>query len=152
MNQDTLEKIKEISEDFFQQIDADAQLTIETIDDKVVKIDLIIEQPQMLIGSRGLILVEIQHLLKAILKRNIEEEFYVDLDINDYKRKKNEYLKELTESLADEVASTKKEKEMPSMPAYERRIVHMILADREDVISESVGEEPQRRIIIKALI
>ncbi|MFH1657664.1 MAG: R3H domain-containing nucleic acid-binding protein [bacterium] len=149
MNQDNLEKIKEISEEFFQQIDADAELNIRIVDDKVVSIDLRIEEPQMLIGSRGLILVEIQHLLKAMLKKNIEEDFYIDLDINDYKKKKNEYLKQLTEALAEEVALTGKEKVMPSMPAYERRIVHMILAGREDVISESVGEEPERKVIIK---
>jgi len=94
-------------------------------------------------------LTEIQHLLKAILRRKISEVFYIDLDINDYKKKKKEYLKELAISTADEVALSKKQKELPAMPAYERRIIHMALAERNDVITESVGEGIERRPVIK---
>ena len=146
---ENLEKIKEISLDFFQRIEADAQITIEVSDDKSVQVSLMIEKPQMLIGNRGAILAEVQHLLKAILRRSVDEDFYVDLDINDYKKKKNEYLKQLSESLAEEVALTKKEKILPPMPAYERRIVHLILVDCEGIITESIGEGLQRRGIIR---
>ncbi|MCK5044236.1 hypothetical protein KAR26_00715 [Candidatus Parcubacteria bacterium] len=149
INQENLEKIREISQDFFQRVDGEAQITVVILNDESVQVDLRIEKPQMLIGNRGAILIEIQHLLKAILKRKINEDFYIDLDINDYKKKKNEYIKQLSESLAEEVALTKKEKILPSMSAYERRIVHLLLADREDVVTESIGVEPERRVIIR---
>ena len=107
------------------------------------------EEPQILIGERGQTLAEIQHLLKAILRRKIAEQFYINVDINDYKKKKTEYLKEMARSVADEVALSKKERIMGPMPAYERRIIHLELAEREDIVSESIGQEPERRIVIK---
>jgi spoIIIJ-associated protein len=83
------------------------------------------------------------------LKKKITEEFYIDLDVNDYKKKKIEYLKEMAKSGADEVSLTKIEKQLAPMPAYERRIVHLELLNRNDVIGESIGEDPSRRIVIK---
>ncbi|RLC39293.1 MAG: hypothetical protein DRH33_03225, partial [Candidatus Nealsonbacteria bacterium] len=71
------------------------------------------------------------------------------LDINQYKKNKIEYLNDLAKSTADEVALSKKEKILPPMPSYERRIIHLTLAEREDVQTESQGEEPERRVVIK---
>ncbi|PJA84129.1 MAG: hypothetical protein CO145_02195, partial [Candidatus Nealsonbacteria bacterium CG_4_9_14_3_um_filter_37_13] len=68
---------------------------------------------------------------------------------NGYKKKKLDYLKELARSLADEVALTKKEKNLPPMAAYERRIIHLELAGRSDVTTESIGEEPERRVVVR---
>jgi spoIIIJ-associated protein len=88
--------------------------------------------------------------LKIILKRKITTEpFFIDLDISDYKKKKNEYLKELARNTADEVSLSKKEKILPSMSAYERRIIHLELAGRSDVKTESLGQEPDRRIVVR---
>jgi spoIIIJ-associated protein len=107
------------------------------------------KEPQVLIGERGQTLLDLQHLLSAMLRKKIESKFFLDLDINDYKKKKMEYLKELARSTADEVALTKKEKALPAMPAYERRIIHMELAGRGNVTTESIGEDPDRRLVIK---
>ena len=71
------------------------------------------------------------------------------MDVNDYKKKKVEYLIELAHSVADEVSLTKKEKVLDSMQAYERRIIHLELADRSDVVTESIGQEPERRIVVR---
>ena len=117
--------------------------------EQTLPINLKSNEPQILIGEGGQTLTEIQHLLKAILKRKITEPFFIDLDINDYKKKKIEYLKELAKSVADEVALTKKEKQLAPMPAYERRIIHLELAEREDVTSESIGQEPERKVVVR---
>jgi len=87
--------------------------------------------------------------LKVILRKKIKDQFYIDLDINDYKKKKIEYLKEMARSLADEVALLKKEKFLPPMSSYERRIIHLEIAERKDVTSQSFGEEPERKVVIK---
>jgi len=78
-----------------------------------------------------------------------QENFYIDLDVNDYKKKKSEYLRELARDTANDVVLTKKEKMLEPMPAYERRVIHLELAGRTDVASESVGQEPERRVVIK---
>lgn len=150
-NQIDLKEIKEIIEDFFKKMGFEIEITLFTEKEKTISVNLKVKDPQLLIGEKGQTLFEIQHLLKIILKRKIQpnEEFYLDLDINDYKKKKNEYLKELARSLADEVSLTKKEKILSPMPAYERRIIHLELASRTDVVTESIGQEPERRIVIK---
>lgn len=149
LNQDNLKIIKEVIEEFFKKADFEVEINFEPQKNLTIPVNLIAKEPQILIGEGGKTLLEIQHLLKAILKRKIGENLYLDLDINNYKKKKIEYLKELAKNLADEVALTKKEKVLSPMSAYERRIIHLELANRSDVTTESIGKEPERKVIIK---
>jgi len=149
LSQIDLKKVQEIVKEFFKKTTFEIEIEFLSQKDETLPINLKTEEPQILIGEGGQTLLEIQHLLKAILKREIKENFYIDLDINGYKKKKIEYLKEMAKSIADEVTLTKKEKILSAMPAYERRIIHLELASRTDVITESIGEEPERRVIIK---
>jgi len=152
MNQQNLETIKKTVEEFFQKITFEVEIDLLPEKEETVPINLKMDEPQILIGEGGQTLNEIQHLLKAILRRKISEPFYINLDINDYKKKKTEYLRELARSLADEVSLTKKEKTLAPMSAYERRIIHLELSNRSDVVSESAGEGPDRKVIIKPRI
>ncbi len=146
-----LEIIKKTAEEFFKKICFEAEIKVKSLpNEETVSIDLEMEEPQILIGERGQTLAEIQHLLKAMLRRKIAEQFYINVDINDYKKKKSEYLKEMARSAADEVALSKKERILGPMPAYERRIIHLELAEREDIISDSIGQEPERRVVIRS--
>jgi len=149
MSPQNLNKIKEIVKEFFEKTTFDVEIEFLPEKEQTLPINLRVEEPQILIGEGGQTLAEIQHLLKAILRKKIEEPFYIGLDINNYKKKKIEYLKELARSTADEVSLSKKEKALSPMPAYERRIIHMELAGRSDVVTESVGEEPERKIVVK---
>jgi len=149
IGQNDLEKIKEIVKEFFEKTTFEVEIEFLPQKNQTIPINLKTKEPQILIGEGGQTLVEIQHLLKAILKRKTKENLYIDLDISDYKKKKIEYLKELARSTADEVALTKKEKILSSMPAYERRIIHLELAERKDVTTESIGQEPERRVVIR---
>jgi len=147
--QEQLEEIKKTIKEFFEKTTLEVEIEFLPQRDLTLPINLKTEEPQILIGERGQTLFEIQHLLKAILRRKIKENFYIDLDINDYKKKKIDYLKETARSLADEVALTKKEKILPPMSAYERRIIHLELAGRSDVTTESIGSEPERKVVIR---
>ena len=111
--------------------------------------------------TEGSNLVDIQRLLKLIIRKKLKQgidldidseqplQFYIDLDINDYKKKKIEYLKELAKTSADEVSLSKEEKVIGPLPAYERRIIHLELQDRENIFCESIGEEPERSVVIR---
>ncbi|MDD4990570.1 MAG: hypothetical protein PHW31_04705, partial [Candidatus Pacebacteria bacterium] len=94
-------------------------------------------------------LFEIQRLLKMVLNKKLQKVFYLDLDINEYKKKKAEYLKNMAKELADQVALTREEKPLLPMPSYERRIIHAELSQRTDVIAESQGDGIGRHIVIK---
>jgi spoIIIJ-associated protein len=149
LSQNNLKTIKETTEEFFKKTTLEVEAEFLPPKELTLPVNLKTETPQILIGEGGQTLAEIQHLLKAILKRKIAEPFFIDLDINGYKKKKTEYLKEMARSVADEVALTKKEKVLAPMPAYERRIIHLELASRPDVTTESIGQEPERRIAIR---
>jgi len=150
-NQIDLEKIKKLTEKFFEKMGFEVEIEISG-KEEVVSINLRPKKPPeaaILIGEKGETLFELQHLLKAILKKKIKGNFYLDLDINDYKKRKIEYLKELALSIAKEVALSGREKELAPMSASERRIIHLELAEKPDITTQSIGKEPYRRIIIR---
>lgn len=150
LNQTSLNQIKKTVKEFFNKMDIPVEIRLASQQEKTLPINLKAEEPLVLIGERGRTLSDIQRLLASILRKNIEEPFYLDLDVNDYKKKKAEYLKETAISLADDVALTKKEKQLPPMTASERRVIHLTLADRADVATESMGEDPRRYVIIRS--
>ncbi|MFA5355204.1 MAG: R3H domain-containing nucleic acid-binding protein [Candidatus Paceibacterota bacterium] len=149
MTKEQLKQIKKETEEFFKKTTFEVEVEVLPENEKTVPIRITAQDPQVLIGEGGQTLSEMQHLLKSILKKKIQEEFYINLDINGYKEKKEDYLREMVRSIADEVILTKRERELPPMPSYERRIVHMELSTREGVEAESVGEEPERRVVVK---
>jgi spoIIIJ-associated protein len=149
ISQETINKIKELVNEFFQKTTLDVSVEFLPEQEGTIPVNIESEEPQILIGEGGQTLIDIQRLLKLSLKKKVSEDFYIDLDVNGYKKKKIEYLKEIARAGADEVSLTKKEKELAPMPAYERRIVHLELLSRIDVIGESVGNDPGRRIVIK---
>ncbi|MDD5750094.1 MAG: hypothetical protein PHU56_00355 [Candidatus Pacebacteria bacterium] len=112
-------------------------------------IELKTDEPQIWIGEDARTLWDMQTLFNRIFKKKLSEEARIDLDVNQYKQNKARFLKDAAHEAANRVALFKKEERLPSMTAYERRVVHMELATRADVITESVGENDSRRIIIK---
>lgn len=159
-----IEKIKEIIKEFFEKTTTDilgidialSSAEKETKDifnnDKKI-IDFVdanikMQEPQIFIGERGQTLLELQKLLRAILNKKFENKFCLNLDINDYKKKKVEYLKNMAREMADEVSSFKREKRTFPLSSYERMVFHSELANRKDVKTESRGEDPDRCIIV----
>lgn len=144
-----LQEIKKIIDEFFEKTSFDIETEILALENKTIPVKIKTQEPKILIGQNGQTLGDIQHLLKALLSHQISEQFYIDLDINDYKKKKIKYLKETAREWADEVSLDKKEKILTPMPAYERRIIHLELADRKDIVTESMGQGIERRIAIR---
>ena len=102
-----------------------------------------------LIGYRGETLYAMQNILSAIAGKSIEKKVRVILDIEGYKEKREKTLEELAEKVAKTVIRTRKPIKLEPMQAYERKIIHSKLQQNDKVETESIGEEPNRRIIIK---
>ena len=149
ITEDNLQKAKQTIKEFFDKTGFDIEVKILPLNDKTIPIRIDTEDPKVLIGQNGQTLADVQHLLKIILSHNIVDQFYIDLDINNYKEKKMAYIRESAREWADDVALTRKEKALDPMPSYERRIIHMELADRNDIRTESVGTGVDRCIVIK---
>jgi len=95
------------------------------------------------------LVADLEHVTKIIARKlSIER---VTVDVNNYKRERERLIGELAKAAARKVLAEKKEIELPAMNAYERRIVHVELATRPDVKTESVGEGTDRHIIVRPL-
>ena len=149
LEQNQINVIKEAVEEFFEKMTMEVVSMEVSEQTDVVTADLKINEPQILIGQGGQTLFEIQRLLKTVLNKKVQENFYFNLDINDYKKQKVEYLKEMAKGFADQVSLNKEEKVLPPMSSYERRVIHAELAQRTDVVTESQGESFDRHIVIK---
>lgn len=103
----------------------------------------------LLIGKGGKNLEALQIVLRQIVNTETGINYKFFLDVSDYKEKNEHHLEILARRLAREVATTKIEVKMDSMNSYERRIVHNILTNNKKVYTESVGEEPNRCVVIK---
>ena len=143
-----LSEIEKIIKDFFIKMSFDIEVEIEE-KENIIFIEIKTEEPKILIGSQGKTLFLIQHLLKRILQKKIKESFFIDLDINNYKKKKIEFLKERARLMADEALLTKEQKVLEPMSAYERRIIHLELSSCQGIITKSIGQEPRRVVIIQ---
>lgn len=149
LDKEKKEKIKKIIREFFNKMTWEETPENIEIKDNVVSFELETETPEILIGRNGQVLINTQYLLSKILNKQIGERIFVDFDINQYKKKKTNYLKEMAKNAADEVSLTERERVLPPMTPFERRIIHLALSEREDVKTESEGIEPERRVVIK---
>ena len=101
-----------------------------------------------LIGYRGETLYAFQNILSAIAGKGIDKKVRVILDIEGYKEKREKTLEELAEKVAKTVIKTRKPVKLEPMQAYERKIIHSKLQQNSKVQTESIGEEPNRRIVV----
>ena len=113
-----------------------------------INIDLKNEKLGYLIGYRGETLYSLQNILSAIAGKGINNKVRVILDIEGYKAKREKTLEDLAQKVARTVIKTHKAVKLEPMQAYERKIIHSTLQENSRIQTESIGEEPNRRIII----
>jgi len=106
------------------------------------------EDAQLLIGKQGATLESLQHIIRLMAKEDWANAPFA-LDIDDYRDKRVIYLKELARKAAHHVRDTRKTVSLTPMPSYERKVIHNYLSLFSDVKSESIGREPNRKIIIR---
>ena len=101
-----------------------------------------------LIGYRGETLYALQNVLTAIAGKDINNKVRVVLDIEGYKAKREKTLEDLAEKVARTVVKTRKSVTLEPMQPYERKIIHTKLQENSKVETNSIGEEPRRRIVV----
>jgi spoIIIJ-associated protein len=104
-------------------------------------------------NRNGIGLKSAEHILRIIANRRIPEEIHRNfiLDLNNYRKAKTNYLVKLAKDVASRVRESKRAEALSPMSSYERRLVHLELASYSDIATESIGEDPKRRIVIKPL-
>ncbi len=101
-----------------------------------------------LIGRKGERLSALQHLVNLMLSRRTGQWTRVLVDVEDYRGRRERQLAELAQRAAERVLETGKMLQLEPMPALERRWVHLALRDHEGVGTQSIGEEPNRRVVV----
>jgi spoIIIJ-associated protein len=101
-----------------------------------------------LIGRRGEKLASLQHIVNLIVGRREGQHHRIAIDVENYRGRREEQLRDVADRAAKRVLQTGKIIQLEAMPAVERRIVHMALLENGKVRTQSVGVEPNRRIVV----
>ncbi len=102
----------------------------------------------ILIGRRGETLACLQYMVRLIMAHRMKAWQPILIDVDGYKQRRFEALRSLALRMAEQVKVKKVPFTLKPMPAYERRIIHLTLADHPDVVTQSVGEGEARKVVI----
>jgi spoIIIJ-associated protein len=102
-----------------------------------------------LIGQYGVNLQSLQHIVRVIVRKKTSEKTNFVLDVNSYKKEKNESVLALAKNMAEQCLSEKRAIVLRPMSPYERRIIHLELSKNDQINTESIGEGEDRRVVIK---
>ena len=144
-----MEKIEEIIQKLLNFLEiSELEINIEEKED-ALRISIRVPDAGLLIGVDGEILGSLEQILRLLIKKTGDQRRVI-LDINNYRLQKENYIREIAQKAGRQVMLTKKEVYLPPMNSYERRLVHLELSINPDVATESIGYEPERRVIIKS--
>lgn len=143
-------QLSEILDNLLGMLLLEGSYEIEEADDSFI-VSIETKDAGRLIGARGESLDALQLLVNQMAARKIGEESFkrVVIDVENWKKQKEDELTSMAKSRAEEVLTGKKEIELEPLPAWQRRIVHMTVSEIKGLMSESVGEGRDRHIVIK---
>jgi spoIIIJ-associated protein len=102
----------------------------------------------ILIGRRGQTLSCLQYIVRLIVGHRTRTWLPITIDVEGYKKRRYQALQSFARQMAEQVQANEKSFTMEPMPAYERRLVHLALADHDGVVTESIGQGEARRVVI----
>lgn len=104
---------------------------------------------RLLIGSHGAHLAAFQHIVRCLLRRHTQEDIRVVVDVNGYRLRREKGLLDLAQEVARRAHRTGRTVVLQPMTAADRRAIHTALASHKDITTESLGEEPNRRVVVR---
>ena len=143
------EIVKEVLRDILSHMDINLAEIQTQVSEETVVFNLRTADSGILIGGRGANLVALQHMARLLVHKRLSEPLNFVVDVEGYKQSREEFLRELARQAADRVRETKEGVLLKPMQAFERRVVHSELSKFSDIVTESSGEEPERRVLIK---
>lgn len=141
-----------ITKEILDKMDVHANIYIASDampEDDSIYIQIHSQESGNLIGKSGAHLFALQHLIRVIAMKKIGEKINFTVDINSYIENQKEALMEKVLEAIDKVQRKKEAVELPPMNAYERRLVHMKVATKSDLETDSIGEGDERRVVVK---
>ncbi len=140
--------IKELISEITKKMNVESNLEVRRREN-TISITIFSDNNSILIGKNGKNVAALQLLIRQMINSKLSSPLSIVIDVGNYKEKRIKSIEYLAKKLAREAYKTKTEVTMDSMNSYERRIVHSVLADDKYVYTESIGEEPNRKVVIK---
>ena len=143
----TLEEAKGVLEELLRLMEVPGTVEVAT-GGETARLNVRGSDLGVLIGRRGEKLASLQHIVNLIVAKKEGEYHRIAVDVENYRGRREEQLRDVADRAAKRVLQTGKIIQLEPMPAIERRIVHMALVENPKVRTQSVGVEPNRRIVI----
>jgi spoIIIJ-associated protein len=141
-------KLEKVIKDFFVSLGIDAGMEISE-DAEAISVVLETEDTGIIIGYHGETLESLQLVLSLLLAKANGEFKRVSLEVGDYKKNRTEWLERLAVDAKERALTEGKEVYLSELKSWERRVVHLLLQDDKEVVSESSGEGKDRVLVVK---
>ncbi len=132
-------------------VGADVDVTLRSEHDELAGgpvIDINGPDSGLLIGRRGNTLHSLQFIVQSIVRQQFDEEVRVALDVEQYRQRREDSLREMADRVADRVAQTGRSITLEPMAPSDRRVIHLYLGERQGIRTESVGFGDSRKVQI----
>ena len=143
----TLEEAKAVLEELLRLMELQGSVEI-LMGTEAAKLNVVGTDLGVLIGRRGEKLASLQHIVNLIVARREGQLNRIMVDVENYRGRREDQLRDVADRAAQRVSQSGKIIQLEAMPAMERRIVHLALAEHATVRTQSVGVEPNRRVVI----
>lgn len=140
--------IRDTIEELFTLLTIDATFDL-SLNEEGVDVVVNTKDSGIVIGYHGEVLEALQLVSSLCITKRLGRFVRVSLEVGDYKKNRTEWLTSLASQIKEQVVTEQKEMALPNLKSWERRIVHMLLAEDKDVVSESVGMGKERTLVIK---
>ena len=140
--------IKDYLEELLNNMGLEANFETKLRED-IIYVKIYSSNNPVLIGKGGNTLKALVTLVKQKINTDFNIRPFISLDVENYREKQQKRLERLAKNLAKEVSKTNVEVHLENMNAYDRRIIHNALTNFKGVSTTSVGEEPNRHVVIK---
>lgn len=148
MDKKDLEVIKKTTEKLLDLLQIEAAVSVEEAEEGV-SVVLETEESGIVIGHHGETLEALQLVLSLVVAKELGKFTRVALEVGDYRKSREEYLRSIAVSSKEKALSTGEEVPLPMLKSWERRVIHLMFQDDKEVLSESVGEGKERVLVVK---
>lgn len=140
--------IKETGEELLKNLKIEADIKVEE-KEGIYQVQIETPDSGILIGYHGETLMSFQLILSLMIYKKTGSWVRLAVNIGDYRERREEILRQMAQQAAEKVAASDEPIVYFSLPSFERRIIHLALADHPQVTTISEGEGKERRLIIK---
>jgi len=154
VNEETMQITANVVRDLLEKMRVKATIqskiseAADEVDSRVIMIDIQGDDLSFLIGRHSEVLHSLQYITSLIVGREVGHWVPLIIDVQGYRERRERQLRQMAARMADQVVKTGRRISLEPMSATERRIIHLALRDNNQITTESIGEEPNRKVVI----